>query len=316
MTAIARVASALLMLAWPSSPANAWSHTGHYAIGAAAQALLADEAPAVERQIRQLLAADETNTLTAKTMADDAFWADAIEKDPTIRTATRRWHFVLLAFDAPDLTAACHRPTRLPNPKFATAGQPNDCIVTKITQFADEVHPGTPPAERLVAVRFLLHLVGDVHQPLHTIDRADQGGNCTAIQLPGGEPVSLHAYWDDHTVRSALAAQREAAGRRLTALVRQIPPATRAEWIRSSPDAWALESHQAAKATAYRDITGASPARRGVTLKSHGDTPGRCPSIDLYTMKPDYAAAASQVALDRMQRAAVRLAHLLATRFH
>lgn len=59
----------------------------------------------------------------------------------------------------------------------------------------------TSAAEKLRALQFLLHLVGDLHQPLHAIDDHDAGGNARRVSARGLRAGSLHYYWDVEFVR-------------------------------------------------------------------------------------------------------------------
>ena len=60
----------------------------------------------------------------------------------------------------------------------------DNCSVDKIEQFSAELkNPETSQGERLAATRFLLNLVGDLHDPLNAIDRGDRGGECIALQI-------------------------------------------------------------------------------------------------------------------------------------
>ena len=64
----------------------------------------------------------------------------------------------------------------------ASAGSAQDCVVDKIDEFEAELaSPSTAPAERLLALKYLLHFIGDLHQPLHASDNEDRGGNCVRI---------------------------------------------------------------------------------------------------------------------------------------
>jgi hypothetical protein len=79
----------------------------------------------------------------------------------------------------------------------ASSGPPNACVVDKIEQFAAELaNPATNPGEKLLALKFLINFVGDMHQPLHAADDHDQGGNQVQVSAPGFPPGKLHHYWD------------------------------------------------------------------------------------------------------------------------
>jgi hypothetical protein len=75
------------------------------------------------------------------------------------------------------MKVACFGRNPLPAGTLASDGDKMACVVDKVSQFAAELEAsGTDVEERLVALKFLLHLVGDMHQPLHASDNKDNGG--------------------------------------------------------------------------------------------------------------------------------------------
>jgi hypothetical protein len=111
--------------------------------------------------------------------------------------ATEEWHFVDIELDNPNLDMACFNHPAVAQGVPASKGPKDDCVVDKINQFKAELsNSATPDAEKLLALKFLLHFVGDVHQPLHSADDHDRGGNdkfvifahhttCTKLHLLG-----------------------------------------------------------------------------------------------------------------------------------
>ena len=84
----------------------------------------------------------------------------------------------------PDLVAACFGHPALPLGIPASKGPPQACVVDKINQFSAELgDPATAYSEQLVALKFLLHFVGDLHQPLHASDDHDSGGRRRGAEL-------------------------------------------------------------------------------------------------------------------------------------
>ena len=117
-------------------------------------------------------------------MGSRATWADRYRSG---HPETAPWHYVDIDFDRPDLKAAC---------------LDRQCLPAKISQIERVLaKPAYPPQTRAGALIWLLHLVDDVHQPLHTIDRQVRGGNCEAIETPHGLE-SLHKWWDDDVVNA------------------------------------------------------------------------------------------------------------------
>src|SRR6516165_12713356 len=138
--------------------------------------------PATRAEVGAMLTADP-DTLTAHDIASGATWADRYRDSDRGGSRqryeqTRQWHFVNIELDGPNLDRACFGHPRLPAAVPASSGPAKACLVDKIEQFTAELsNSATAPGERLLALEFLLHLVGDVHQPLHAVDDHDVGGN-------------------------------------------------------------------------------------------------------------------------------------------
>ena len=106
--------------------------------------------------------------------------------------------------------------------------------------------PDAPRNEKRVALRFVAHLVGDIHQPLHAGFAEDRGGNSVVVSF-NGRKENLHSLWDTALVElegtpSEIAARLEAT---VTGEVRQ-------QWQQGTPADWALESLAVVRAQVYR----------------------------------------------------------------
>jgi hypothetical protein len=267
-----------------AEPAAAWGDFGHAVTADIAYARLT---PAARAKVDALLAADD-DRLTAPDFASRATWAD---KYRTGHRETAAWHFVDIEIDRPDLPAACFGfPSSVSQP--ASAGPPSDCVVDKIEAFERELSaPATPLAERLLALKFLMHFVGDLHQPLHASDHNDRGGNCIGLSpSPDGRDNNLHAYWDDG-VLDGLGRSAPAAAARLSA---EITPAQARAWAAGDPRAWAMETFQISVRDAY-----ALPSRP--TCADHGSV----------ALSDAYQAKAQRVAAVQLEKAGVRMAVLI-----
>jgi S1/P1 Nuclease len=239
-------------MAAPPSKAMAWGDDGHKAVALIAEHYLT---PDVKRQVDSLLAAD-TDNVTRHDIADAATWADRY-RDANHRRdnyeATKRWHYVDLEIDDPDINAACYgrRPLAADTP--ASLGDKNACVVDKINQFGAELAaPATDFEERILALKFLLHFVGDMHQPLHAADHGDAGGNKVLVAADGFSHKSrdnLHGFWDTQFV-DALGRPPAALAKQLLA---QITPDQETEWKQGTPDDWAMESFSIAQVDVYGD---------------------------------------------------------------
>jgi len=120
--------------------------------------------------------------------------------------------------------------------------------------FADNLHklatPGLPPADAAEALAYVVHFVGDMHQPLHAEDNGDRGGNDVHIDAPatGIEETKLHAVWDSSLVVVALGKDLDAA----TAKVRDddagVPEvAGGVDSVIADADGWIEDAHKAAQ---------------------------------------------------------------------
>jgi hypothetical protein len=148
----------------------------------------------------------------------------------------------------PDLAAACLGHPPLPPGVPASKGPPQACVVDKINQFAAELgDPATSPSEQLLALKFLLHFVGDLHQPLHASDDHDAGGNKKLVTGEGAHPGNLHHYWDVAFVEGLGTDPRQVAA----VLIGQISEPQQKEWSSGTPADWAMEAFALARRDAY-----------------------------------------------------------------
>jgi hypothetical protein len=222
---------ACLLLAAPL--ALAWGALGHRLIGEIAERHLT---PAARAQVDLLLAGEPEPTL-----AGVANWADTMRNDDPERfKRTSRWHYVNAKGGGCDFEL----------PRDCPDG---DCVIAAIDkQRAILGDRGQPLAARREALKFLVHLIGDVHQPMHAGNRTDSGGNGFQISLRtdlepeayarakyvnGVMGTNLHSVWDYYILgESRLTLQQYAD--KLDAL--PWPPAAGASL--SPPEAWARES--------------------------------------------------------------------------
>jgi hypothetical protein len=263
----------------------AWGPVGHSTVALIARSYLT---PRAQARVEEILAADP-DTLTGRTMADRANWADAWR---LTHPETFNWHFVDTEIDDGDMNAACFGfPAQGP---LASAGPADDCVVNKIDAFSRELgDPKTSDAERLLALKFLLHFIGDMHQPLHSTDNHDRGGNCVLLNVGADKPSNLHAYWDLAVIgRMTTGPASFAAQLRTPLTVRQ-----KREWEKGDARAWARETFELGKITAYSVPT----------------KPGCDPNVAPITLPDGYEAMARQTITMQLQRAGVRMAKVLNT---
>jgi S1/P1 Nuclease len=284
MTRLLAVFVAAIALA-AAGPAAAWGDLGHKVTALIAYRHLT---PAARARVDALLARDGDG-LTAADFASRATWADKYREG---HRETAAWHFVDVEIDHPDLGSACFGFPALAPGQLASQGPAQDCVVDKIEEFAAELRsPATPPAERLLAFKFLIHFAGDLHQPLHASDHDDRGGNCIGLSpSPDGHSSNLHAWWDTGLVEALGASAPDIAAR----LDAQISSAEAKTWAAGGPRAWAMELFQIAKMDVYP-----LPARP--TCGQHGSV----------ALSPAYQATARRDAAVQLEKAGVRMAALL-----
>jgi hypothetical protein len=282
-----------LLVAAPIKRAKAWGDEGHRIIGRIALPLLT---PRARTQVDALLAAD-VDTLTAPDFVSRTTWADrwrdSDRNSTKIRyTATQQWHFVDVELAAPDIAQACAGPA-LPAGIPASDGPAQDCVLDKVQQFAAELaDPSTTQPERVLALKYLLHFTGDLHQPLHAADNHDRGGNDVLV-LYGRHRVAsrLHAYWDTAVVQR-IGRDEEAVA---TALVEAFGD-RRSRWESGQPTDWAQGSFAVARDVAY--------ALPSATVPDEHGTPA-------YALDDAYGARAEEAARQQLAKAGFRLAKLL-----
>ena len=152
-----------------SAPARAWGVLGHHIVAALAERQLTPQARA---QVQALLALEPGASLVSIST-----WAD---ENRTPETAT--WHFV--NFERGD----CHFDAA----QVCPGGQ---CVVQAIETQLALLQSSAPAAERLMALKYLVHFVADIHQPLHAGFGDDRGGNRYQLSVDS-EGTNLHAFWD------------------------------------------------------------------------------------------------------------------------
>jgi hypothetical protein len=250
MKAVVAVLGFAVLAATPQR-ALAWGDDGHKTVALIAQHYLT---PAAKTKIDAMLAAD-TDNLTSHDMASAATWADKYRDSNNRRdhyTQTQQWHFVDMEIESGDIATACFGRLPLPVGTLASKGDANACVVDKAKQFPDELgSPGTDPQERLFALKFLLHFVGDMHQPLHSSDNHDRGGNSVKVSADGIKHQSkdeLHGYWDSQFVDAIAGKSPPALANKLIA---QIVPDQATLWAAGSFDEWAMEAFMLSVSDAY-----------------------------------------------------------------
>lgn len=213
-------------------PVPAFGPDGHRIVAELAERALT---PAAQAQVRHLLADEAESGLAAVSN-----WADEVRGEPDWRW-TGPWHYVNFPRDG--------------NCRYVPARDCRDgrCIVAAIEAQARLLGDSSrPDAERAQALRFVVHLVGDIHQPLHAGYGDDRGGNTFQI-FYAGRGSNLHALWDGGILRSARRDWRD-----YTDLLQSRRTDADVRWTRRSPQRWAEES---CRVIASADIYPTRPGR-------------------------------------------------------
>jgi hypothetical protein len=238
-----------------------WGEEGHRLVVAIAEGLMA---PAAKARLAATLVPGET-------LEELATWADAVRGT---RKETEEWHYVDIPLTSAglDMTRDC--------PK-------ENCVVAKISDFRKAWLDVSLSAEsRREALLFLVHFVGDLHQPLHCENNGDRGGNDVPVEFLNAR-TNLHALWDTGLLRD-----REGEDHLLATLRQAITTEQAAAWSLGTVEEWANESFHAAQTTVY----GLLP---------------RAPAGQPAQLGEQYEQMAQPVLDEQLEKAGVRLAAIL-----
>ena len=120
------------------------------------------------------------------------------------------------------------------------------CVVVAIDHFAAKLRAGGSPAAEREAVKWLVHMVADVHQPLHAAWGDDRGGNTVQLRFRG-EGTNLHKLWDSDLIRT----RGLRAGRYADALLAAAAQPVASAWREGAAARWAEESCAIARDALY-----------------------------------------------------------------
>lgn len=253
-------AAALLSFALTfAEPLRAWGPEGHEVITRIADARLPDH---IRRNLKYLF----RDEISLQSIAD---WADEIRVE---RPYTTPWHYINIPPSAEGVDWKPDCPE-------------GNCITVKIREFAGIVRLAIKTREeRQEALQFLVHLVGDLHQPLNAGFLQDHGGNDTTITF-GGEEMTLHEFWDGAPIGQKGETPEDLANR----LSAAITPEQEHQWRKGSSRDWTWESHEVAVRNAYSNLP-----------------PGAPKQID-----EQYAVRARRVSEEQLMKAGIRLVRIL-----
>jgi len=182
-------------------------------------------------------------------------------------------------------------------------------VTPGVATFSGLLANSPSPAKRREALMYLIHFMGDIHQPLHCSERScDQGGNLehANVFLRSGERPDhrLHRVWDEDLVDKLMEdrswkSEQQAA----TALARQITPAHADQWRNASIDEIAWEGWRLAKNEVYKSIP----------MFNYCDPAVKANPTPASNLAPSYEKEGEKVVREQLMKAGVRLAALLET---
>jgi len=273
------IAAALLCSA---VPALAWGEYAHRVIAGIA---LTNLTPAARAEVRRILArgaAVDTPNCPLANLADASVWPDCVRSLPDRFGFSFGWHYQNIDVCQPfDAAAKC------PDGNCVTAQIPRQLAIV-----ADR---SASPAARAQALAFVVHFVGDMHQPLHIGEKHDRGGNdvVAAYGFKAPARMNLHRIWDSDLAERALTEP--------PAITPLSPDARQRRAMAAGSIAdWARESWNISRTIAYPE------------LRNYPDT---CPAASKIraVIDADYIKAATPAVRLQAERAGLRLARLLNT---
>jgi hypothetical protein len=244
-----------------AGPVFAWGCHGHQTITLIAlQAMTPDHASATNALLAKFPSAIRISCGSSglPLAAQESTWADDFRRTDS---STGPWHFIDMPLSGPpDLTALCA-----------------EGCVTRAIKNQIAVFQGNPDSQQAAdALRFLIHLVADAHQPLHAVTNNDRGGNCIPVgylklkakrKTGSNGSISydpeLHSVWDKNIVDTRLG---NASLSDLAATLSAASVPHRSEWgsfsitddMEKVATGWAQEGHDAAVAVTYANLVAGS----------------------------------------------------------
>jgi len=218
------------------APCFAWGDDGHKIVATIGTAMLTEDA---QKALRDLLG-DET-------VADAAVWADKMRSDPQYDWIAPL-HYINVPRNATSLD-------------MARDGNGGVQVVSSIIKYRDILKDTSRSKdERRLALRLLIHFVGDLHQPFHVSYKEDLGGNKLTVQS-FGKKSNMHKVWDSELIRRRLNDTKGGWATMSADLRQSITPEQLKKWTASTdPAVWANEAFSITRLL-YRD---APDARTGV----------------------------------------------------
>jgi hypothetical protein len=198
---------------------HGWGPEGHSLVARLAEMQLT---PAARTRVVAILG-------PGKTLASIASWADEVRR---ARPETGSWHYVDIPIDERHLNMDRDCPK-------------GDCVLARIVLFRQILgDPAAIDTEREEALKFLVHFIADMHQPLHCANNDDKGGNSVRLMFQD-RPTNLHSLWDSGML-ARLGTEDQLFPELSKAAERRA-----GKWSKGGVEDWAEEAHKAAQKLVY-----------------------------------------------------------------
>ncbi|MDT8409004.1 MAG: S1/P1 nuclease [Wenzhouxiangellaceae bacterium] len=196
------------------SQAHGWGATGHRVAAQIAAGYLAPEARIAVAEI-----------LGPETLAEASTWPDFMRANPSEfwQVTANPWHYLTVP----------------PGKSYSEVGAPPEGdALTALEGFAETLRdPESSTDDKALALRFAVHIIGDLHQPLHVGNGSDRGGNDFRITY-FGQGSNLHRLWDSQMIDRRQLSYTEMSDW----LQAKISPADYRGWNSADPLVWIAES--------------------------------------------------------------------------
>jgi hypothetical protein len=177
-----------------------------------------------------------------------ASWADDYQRS---HPETEPWHFINIPLQSSSLDLARDCPN-------------GNCVTAKAEEFLAVLkNTSASQSDRAFALKFLVHIIGDLHQPLHCEDNNDGGGNDRHV-IFHGQAENLHSLWDSGLIEHINGNAAEYAAD----LESDINEEDKIAWGDGTIEEWAMEAHDIAQAMAYSQLGTKNPAVIGPSYEN------------------------------------------------
>jgi S1/P1 Nuclease len=304
-----------------AKPAWAWGCDGHQTVALVAERHLSPAAKAMVFDLLNSNPVDPTLDRYCKDQGPDAMtnastWADdERSKDPS----TGGWHFI-------DIPRGAKR-----SEMSGFCLQPDSCVTQALqAQMAILKDSAQPSTARATALRFIIHFVGDIHQPLHCSTNNDRGATCVPVIFFGTPPKlseknpaseqynpNLHSTWDTYLIQTQMQDQKFANVQQFADHLDQEFQRRIEAWQKAGIDidAWAWESHEAAERIAYGKLPEKIAIEKPImppiaSCADDNDVAKRMLNLNIDLEQP-YETATMPLIEEQLELAGVRLAMIL-----